>query len=171
MPSMAQAISRHNARLLKEDHQPASQPRCNCRAGLAKCPVQGRCQQVGVVYKATVTETGSGNANTYIGMTGRRFKDRWQEHKYDLNNIVDGRDKTKLSAHIWELKDRGKNYEVGWEIIDKAATYNPTTKKCNVCLKEKCNIMYSKDPHMLNKRQEVFSTCRHMAGKRLSNVE
>ena len=104
-------------------------------------------------------------------MTGRRFKDRWQEHKHDFNNIVDGREKTRLSAHIWELKDRGKDYDIGWEITDKAATYNPTTKKCYVCLKEKFHIMYSKDPHLLNKRQEVFSTCRHMAGKRLSNVE
>ena len=72
--------------------------------------------------------------------------------------------------HFWELKDGGQNYEIGWKIIDKAATYNPSKKKCNVCLIF-FYIMYSKDPHMLNKRQEVVITCRHMAGKRLSNVE
>ena len=170
MPSMAQAISRHNAQLLKGDQQLPSHPACNCRAGVAKCPVQGDCQRSGVVYKATVTDTSTGANNTYIGMTGRRFKDRWQEHKHDAKS-VSGKEKTKLSAHIWEMKDRGAIHETSWELIDKAATYNPTTRKCLVCLKEKYHIMYSEDPHLLNQRQEVFSSCRHMAPKRLSNVE
>ena len=37
-----------------------------------------------VVYRASVTETGTGRVNTYIGMTGRAFKDRWKEHKHDI---------------------------------------------------------------------------------------
>ena len=81
------------------------------------------------------------------------------------------KEKTKLSTHCWDLQARGKDYNLEWKIIDKATTFNPTTKKCRVCLKEKYHIMYSKDSHPLNKRQEVFSTCRHMAQKRLSNVE
>ena len=128
MPNMAQAISRHNALLLKGDQQTARHLPCNCMAGVATCPVQGRCQQTGVVYKATVTETGTRNVNTYIGMTGRRFKDRWQEHKHDFISVK-GKEKSKLSTHIWEVKDRGEDYEVAWELIDKATTYNPTTKK------------------------------------------
>ena len=36
MPSMAQAISRHNAQLLKGDQQLPSHPACNCRAGVAQ---------------------------------------------------------------------------------------------------------------------------------------
>ena len=76
MPSMAQAISRHNALLLKGDQQTARHLPCNCKAGVATCPVQGRCQQKGVVYKATVTETGTRKVNTYIGMTGRRTDGR-----------------------------------------------------------------------------------------------
>ena len=103
-------------------------------------------------------------------MTGRAFKDRWQEHKYDIKN-VSGKEKTRLSTHIWEMKDRGESHDIEWELIDRASTFNPTTKKCLVCLKEKFHIMYSKDPHLLNKRQEVYSTCRNMAPKRLSNVE
>ena len=81
------------------------------------------------------------------------------------------KEKTRLSTHIWEMNDRGESHEIEWELIDRASTFNPTTKKCLVCLKEKFHIMYSKDPHLLNKRQEVYSTCRHMAPKRLSNVE
>ena len=170
MPSMAQAISRHNAQLLKGEEQLPSNPACNCRAGVNKCPVQGECQRKGVVYKATVTDTCTGALNTYIGMTGRTFKDRWREHKHDAKS-TSGKEKTKLSTHIWEMKDRGAAYETSWELIDRASTYNPTTKKCLVCLKEKYHIMYSEDPHLLNKRQEVYSSCRHMAPKRLSNVE
>ena len=71
MPSMAHAISKHNAKLMQSEQQLPNQPACNCRAGVSKCPVQGRCQQRGVVYKATVRETTTGKTNTYIGMTGQ----------------------------------------------------------------------------------------------------
>ena len=171
MPSMAQAISKHNAQLLRSDRQLPSQPACNCRAGVGSCPVQGRCQQKGVVYRASVRETGTGQANTYIGMTGRTFKDRWKEHKHDIKS-VSGTEKTRLSTHIWEIKDRGGTHDdVKWELIDRGPTYNPTSKKCLVCLKEKYHIMYTRDNTTLNKRSEIFSSCRHMAQKRLSSVE
>ena len=94
MPSMAQAISRHNAQLLRGDQQLPSQPACNCRAGVDKCPVQGKCQRTGVIYKASVTETGTGTTKTYIGMTGMSFKDRWQEHMHDIKS-VSVKEKTK----------------------------------------------------------------------------
>ena len=103
-------------------------------------------------------------------MTGRSFKDRWREHKHDIK-AVSGRDKTRLSIHAWELKDSGTDFDVGWELVDRGATYNPTTKKCHVCLKEKYHIMYRRDGSTLNKRNEVFSRCRHMDQKRLTNVE
>jgi hypothetical protein len=170
MPSMGQAVSRHNAQLLKGDRQLPSHPACNCRAGVNRCPVQGKCQQAGVVYKASVTDNSTGQVDTYIGMTGRTFKERWNEHKHDIKS-VSGKEKTKLSIHVWDIKDKGATHDISWELIDKGNTYNPTNKKCLVCLKEKYHIMYSEDPHPLNKRQEVFSSCRHMAQKRLSSVD
>ena len=148
------------------------QSNCNCRGGPGNCPVQGKCQDRGVVYKTTLTERGGTGTppRTYIGMTGRWFKERWDEHKYDIRHPGE-KEKTKLSTHCWDLQARGINYDLEWKIIDRATTFNPTTKKCRVCLKEKYHIMYSKDSHPLNKRQEIFSTCRHMPQKRLSNVE
>jgi hypothetical protein len=81
--------------------------------------------------------------------------------------------KTILRTHIWEMRDEGETNDIKWELNDRAATLKPKTKNalCDVCLKEKYHIMYSKDPHLLNKRNEVSSSCRHMAQKRLSNVE
>ena len=77
MPNMAQAVSRHNVKVLKEPQvQPPVQlqPGCNCRNGPTTCPVQGKCLTDSVVYRATVIETASGAKETYTGLTGNRFK-------------------------------------------------------------------------------------------------
>ena len=85
--------------------QPAQlQPGCNCRRGPNTCPVQGRCLTDNIVYKATVTETVSGKKETYTGLTGNRFKERYNGHNTDMRNSKD-KNKTKLSGHVWGLKD------------------------------------------------------------------
>ena len=61
MPYMAQALSRHNAKILNEDIQQAQPtPACNCQGGQSSCPVGGKCGTECVVYRATVRETVSG---------------------------------------------------------------------------------------------------------------
>ena len=79
--------------------------------------------------------------------------------------------KTKLSSHVWELKDRGINYDIKWKLLERAPTFNPVTKKCRLCLKEKYFIMYRKENSTLNKRSEVFNTCRHRTQSLLTNVK
>ena len=64
MPNMAQAISRHNAKVLKADQLIDQQPGCSCGDDPASCPVQGKCKTKGVVYEACVKETISGNKET-----------------------------------------------------------------------------------------------------------
>ena len=76
-----------------------------------------------------------------------------------------------LKLPALELKESGADFDIGWELIDRGATYNAICRKCNVYLKEKYHIMYSRDTSTLNKRNEVFIRCRHMDQKRLSNVE
>ena len=78
---------------------------------------------------------------------------------------------TKLSEHIWKLKDNNINYTINWRILDKAPTFNPITRKCRVCLKEKFYIMYDRGGSSLNKRQEVFNSCVHRGQKLLGNLE
>ena len=88
MPYMAQALSRHNFKILNEDtQQPQPTLACNCRGGQSNCPVGGKCRTESVVYRATVKETVSGKTETYTGQTGREFKDRWYEHRTDINVI------------------------------------------------------------------------------------
>ena len=134
------------------------------------CPVNGRCQVKGVVYKAKITTERTGRIKYYIGMTGRTFKSRWGEHKTNFKKTPSKRPQSSytppLYTYVWDLQDKGENYSVQWEIIDKGGTYNPTSKKCMVCLKEKFHIMYDVCDK-LNKRNEVFSRCRHIDQKRL----
>ena len=64
MPNMAQAVSGHNTRRLREDSEYVEDPRCNCRGGQGNCPVGGKCNVRNVVYEATITEDQSGEKET-----------------------------------------------------------------------------------------------------------
>jgi hypothetical protein len=57
------------------------------------------------------------------GMTGREFKDRWREHKSDIKNIKNTKDKqkTRLSAHTSKLKDKNNDFDVKWRIVERAS--------------------------------------------------
>ena len=156
MPNMAKAVAQHNVKTLKDDTQRiVQQPGCNCQGGPGQCPVQGKCLTDSVVYRATVTETGSGNVETYTGVTGNTFKDRYNGHKYDIRHQK-GRHNTCLANHIWNLKDEGENYDIEWQLIDRAPAFNPITRKCRVCLKEKRYILYDQTGSSLNRRHEIF---------------
>ena len=170
MPNMAQAVSGHNAKLLKDDSLVEEMPGCNCRGGPANCPVEGKCLTSCVVYEARVTEQPSGKIETYTGVTGRRFKQRLYEHRTDMRKVKN-RTKSALSSHIWNLKDNGVDFEVSWSLKDRSSAYNPTTKKCKICLKEKFYILYKPDGASLNKRGEIFNTCRHRTQRLLDNVK
>ena len=167
---MTQAVAGHNSKILSEDSQTDQQPCCNFMGGPTSCPVQGQCQATGVVYQATVTEIPSGHTESYTGVTARSFKDRLYEHRTDANSRK-GRAKTALSTHIWALKDRNIDYEVTWKLKCRGPDYNPLTKKCRICLKEKYYIMHDRGGSTLNKRSEIFHSCPHKRSKVLGNVE
>ena len=71
---------------------------------------------------------------------------------------------------MWQLKDRGAPYTVNWQILSRASSFNPTTGMCRLCLKEKYLIMFAPVTASLNKRSEVYSSCRHRVSKLLSKV-
>ena len=120
----------------------------------------------------------SGRTETYTGLTGREFKKRFYEHTTDINNNTAGKrtttgkkTTTRLCAHTRALKEKSRDFTIDWEIIEKSHMYNPITKKCMLCLKEKFYIMYNRKGSSLNKRNEVFNTCRHREYKLLENFE
>ena len=123
-----------------------------------------------VVYKATVEEE-CGIVNTYTGLTGNSFKKRWYGHTNSFRHRNEDENKTTtLSTHVWKLKDSEKNFEIQWSIIDRAKIFNPTTRKCQLCLKEKFHIIFQPEGATLNKRSELFSVCRHRLGQLLENT-
>ena len=168
MPNMATSIARHNNKVLRS--KPSDNAPCNCEGGAGDCPVQGVCKQAGVVYEACVKERISKKVQTYTGLTGRPFIKRWSEHQRNFDNPAQ-KSETSLSIHVWELKERGVEHDVSWRILDRATTFNPATKKCNLCTKEKYFIMYEHRSSTLNKRSEVFNTCRHRTQSLLEKVK
>ena len=76
-----------------------------------------------------------------------------------------------MSAHIWEIKDKGTAHEVNRSILANASEYNTTTKQCRLCLMECWLILFKEEPATLNRRQEIFSSCRHRARLTLNRKE
>ena len=76
---------------------------------------------------------------------------------------------TELSNHTRELKDNGMDFRIDWTIWDRAQPFNPTSKKCRLCLIEKYHLMFSKECATLNRRTEFYAACRHKTKKLISN--
>ena len=112
------------------------------------------------MYRATV-ETATG-METYVGLTADQFKDRYYKHEGDFRHPERGK-LTELSAYIWGLKDEGIQYNISWEIVRRANPFSPVTKRCDLCIAEKMEIMYNPRLASLNKRHEIFNHCRHRA--------
>ena len=162
---MKQKISLHNNFVKKSATQAQkAPPGCNCRK--YPCPLNNQCLVDEVVYKATVTSDNS--VETYTGLTAGTFKARHGGHKTSFN--IRKYSNTTLSKHVWKLTDQNKNYDVDWEIIDRAPAFNPTTRSCRLCLKEKYYIMFYPSAATLNDRSEFFSTCRHRLKQLLMNT-
>ena len=78
MPNMAAIISRHNKIVLSNKTTANSTtPPCNCRNKIS-CPLEGKCRESSIVYKACLL---SGNAaNNYYGCCETEFKTRFNNH-------------------------------------------------------------------------------------------
>ena len=153
--NMARHVSRHNHRVLSAGERQQVAP-CVCTD--FECPLNGLCESNNVVYQATVTSD-DGRVENYVGVAAN-FKTRYYGHRTSLNN-PNYKSETTLSKYVWKLKEEKKNFILKWKIIDRAPLYNPLTKKCNLCNKEKFYIMYRRDMATLNRRSEVYTACKH----------
>ena len=168
MPNMKKSISRHNYQVQRSEEEP-NQPGCNCSGRMGPCPLDGNCQVSSVVYQATVVDSDN-TTNTYTGLTSNTFKKRFYKHRtsFEKENYENP---TTLSTHVWDLKSKNKDFDIKWSVIDRAKDYNPATKKCRLCLKEKFYIIFQPDGATLNLRSELFSSCRHKIWKTLSKLK
>ena len=171
MPNIASIISSHNKKILNTElnlEEGAENRTCNCRYKNT-CPQAENCLQESVIYKAEVTHI-QGRA-AYIGLTGGQFKTRYNLHTRSFRNR-DHKNDTTLSQYIWKQTDKGIKFkwhpdpktnvaEIKWSYLATAPTYSTTTNTCILCNREKAEILYSDDPDLLNKRDEITSKCRH----------
>ena len=173
-PNIETLIKAHNNKIISKKQQPSNNvsqtegvQSCNCRIK-TECPLPGKCNTEGVVYKATVTTERC--EKTYIGSTENTFKKRFYGHKSDFSN-PNYRSSTTLSNHVWTLKDRGEEPNIKWEIVRVCKKYKSGSRKCDICLTEKYVILREKGPNSLNKRSELMYTCPHRKKYRLSNLK
>ena len=174
MNNTRQIIDNHNKRILnspahtdKTADNTIDPKSCNCRQKNS-CPLNGNCLQSSVIYQATVKRNDNNSTETYIGLTENDFKTRYRNHTTSFR-IAKHRNSTELSKHIWTLKDSNIDYSISWRIISSCSSYNASSKRCNLCLKEKFLIICRPDLSTLNKRNELVSSCRHRSKALLCN--
>ena len=127
------------------------------------------CTTNSVVYRATVRRHDNCSVDTYTGLTGNTFKQRYSKHKSDFN--TGKRTATKLSGHVCSLRDQNIQHDISWSFIKRSPAYNPTSKTCRLCLTEAYHIIFEPGGATLNKRDEIFGFCKHKWSKLLSKVK
>ena len=165
MPNMAQQIKQHNNKVL-DSGQVEKSGGCNGHRGGKQCPVPGDCMAKGVIYGAEVTDLTTGTKETYTGLTDGTVRDRIARHEGNFRHRH--QPGTRLSDYVWKLKDKGSPFNVTWQILSRASSFNPSSGMCRLCLKEKWWIMFKPATASLNMRNEIYASCRHRASKLLT---
>ena len=151
--------------------------------------MNGQCRQANVVYGATVKtldilgEPVEDSAETYTGISYPVWKIRMYRHHTTFNN-PDYRSETALADYIWDLQCPDKcylrgedecedsiDYEITWKILARAPGYNPITGMCRLCLKESFLILFHPETASLNKRTEIYQSCKHKKFKFLADCK
>ena len=174
MNNTKQIIDNHNKRILnaskhtdKSTDNSVDNKSCNCRQKNS-CPLNGNCLQSSVIYQATVKRNDNNTSETYIRLTENAFKTRYRNHTASFRHTKH-RNSTELSKHVWSLKDNNIDYSISWRIISSSSSYNSSSKRCNLCLKEKFLIICRPDLSSLKKRNKLISSCCHRNNELLRN--
>ena len=84
MNNVRSIITSHNTRIIRKSQtQVTSVDNCNCRNKEA-CPLQNKCMNKDIVYKATISTSNANDTKHYIGMTSSTFKERYRNHIYQI---------------------------------------------------------------------------------------
>ena len=165
LPNMSTVIKSHNNAVMKKKSDNQQSKKCNCRTKTL-CPLAGKCLTKNVVYEATVTTNDT--TQKYIGMTSCAFKTRFDQHSASFRH-KEKMNSTKLSSHIWKLKETNAQYKLTWKILKQAQPYSPNTNKCNLCNWEKYLIITSNKATRLNSKSELLAKCPHKLKHLLSD--
>ena len=157
MPNVALQIASHNRNLIRESKRLdlPTPKKCDCKKA-DSCPLNGHCKQSAVIYKADINPEVD-DKKSYIGVSEGPIKERISDHRtscrYDRY-----RNKTKLSAFVWEKKDIDQKCDIEWSVTRKSTSYRAGSKRCNLCLWEKFHIMKERN-ELVNERNELVTKC------------
>ena len=126
---LRQSISNHNHQLLKQRVE--SPTNCNCRLP-NECPLNGKCLTENLVHEAEITTTNVEETKVYIGMTSGTFKKCYANQKKSFNNPRYSSE-TELSKHVWELKNKERDFSIKWSILKRVSprTAGRSRSKCS----------------------------------------
>ena len=160
--NLNQIISGHNKFILNKLNPTLDPKMCNCQK--EACPIENQCLKSDVVYEADiVTIEENSQLKKYIGQCATTFKVRYNNHKSECK-IPAKRYATKMSGHVWNLKDKNTKYNIKFKIKEQSRSYNPVSQRCLLCLTEKFLIMKACEENpetYLNDRSEILCKCRH----------
>ena len=114
-----------------------------------------------ILYQATIKCNDSKyKQKRYKGICEMTFKKLCPNHRTSFN-LIKSKNGTTLSIEYWKLKQKQQARKLTWEMKVQYKTYNPTLKKCNLCLNEKLTIIDDPDKNLLNKRSKAISQSHH----------
>ena len=155
MQSLISGHNKNNKKILRgqEDADRVERRGCNCRGGVASCPLSGKCQTLSLVYRAEVDSVDG--SKEYLGQASNTFKLRYNGHTDSFRNEKKKKE-TTLSHYLWKLKGQEVEPEVKWSIASLARPYSRETKKCQLCNMEKTLIACQDQDKALNRRGELM---------------
>ena len=128
--------------------------KCNCRQ-TEQFPLNGNCLAKSVVYQAEITQDESAETKTYVGATWSEFKTRYRKNTKSFRNQKNSQE-TELCKHVWNLTRSPKKFRVKWSIVKSVPVYKPGAKRCNLCLKEKLQLIKTIKRHAEQTIRTVF---------------
>ena len=158
--NVASIIKSHNKKLINTPIK--NTVPCNCRKK-HECPLDGKCRAENIVYKCIASLHGYPN-KVYLGSAeGDSNNVFTTTDRMSFNNEGHSTD-TTLSKYIWEVTRKLKMMSsLKWYIIKSVPAYSNISKKCQLCLQEKFEILNYPNPNeLLNKRSELISKCHHV---------
>ena len=168
MPNIKTKINAPNRDIL-QNAPSKNVKQCNCQQK-ENCLMNGACLKENLVYYSTISCNDKNyKPKLYKGSFKASFKKRYSNHEKSFNVPLYKHD-TKLSTEYWNLKMKQLNSEISWKIKGIYKSYIPTSKRCNLCLTEKLEILDDPDKNLMNKRPEIISQCRHKNKYRLKTL-
>ena len=168
MPNIKTKRNIHNREILQ--NTPSKNTKhCNWQQK-ENCPMNGARLKKSLVYYATISCNDKNyQQKLYKESSETSFKKCYSNHK-NLFNVPLYKHDTKLSTEYWNLKMKQLNPRISWKIKGIYKSYNPTSKRSNLCPTEKLEILDDPYKNLLNERLEIISQCRHKNKYRFKTI-